>query len=190
LKYDVKKAGMAALFLSTKTEETPKKMRDICNVFWRIHLRESNLPLAPLDIQKEEYWKLKEDVMQTERYFLKELGFIVHTAHPHKFILNFLKILNQTSSKELAQRAWNYLNDGLRTNICLRFPPPVIATAAIYMAARDLAVPLPEEPKPWWELLIQLQKTLMKFVDPFINYIAYQKHNILHCKNLNQLHQK
>ena len=37
--------------------------------------------------------------------------------------------------------------------MCVRFKPEVIATAAIYLAARDLNIKLPEsEPHPWWGL--------------------------------------
>jgi uncharacterized membrane protein YbhN (UPF0104 family) len=53
--------------------------------------------------------------------------------------------------REFAQKAWNFLNDSLRTTVCLRFSAEVVATAAIYMAARLLRLPLPESP-PWWEL--------------------------------------
>jgi len=40
----------------------------------------------------------------------------------------------------------------LRTNACVSFSPEVIATSCIYLAARCLQIPLPERPKPWWEL--------------------------------------
>lgn len=42
------------------------------------------------------------------------------------------------------------MNDSLRTDIFLRYVPETIACACIFLGARDLGVPLPEEP-PWWE---------------------------------------
>jgi hypothetical protein len=42
-------------------------------------------------------------------------------------------------------------NDSLRTTLCLRFKPHIIACGAIFFAARRLAVALPEEP-PWWRV--------------------------------------
>lgn len=44
---------MGALYLSCKVGETPKKLRDVCNVFHRIYQRENNLSLDPLDVTKQ-----------------------------------------------------------------------------------------------------------------------------------------
>jgi len=79
-------------------------------------------------------------LLEIEKYILKELGFTFYNImdHPHKFILYYVKILD--GSTELAQRAWNYLNDSLRLDCCVRYRAEAIASAAIYMAARDLKV--------------------------------------------------
>lgn len=86
-----------------------------------------------------------------EKYILKELGFGFYNImdHPHKFILYYIKTLGGDSA--LAQRAWNYLNDSLRLDCCVRYRAELIACAAIFMAARDLRVKMPDSP-PWWEL--------------------------------------
>ena len=52
----------------------------------------------------------------------------------------------------LAQRAWNLANDALRTIVYVRHSAETVAAACIYIAARQLAVALPEEPQPWWTL--------------------------------------
>ena len=39
----------------------------------------------------------------------------------------------------------------LRTTLCVRFKPEVVACGVIYAAARRSGVPLPEDP-PWWTL--------------------------------------
>ena len=57
-----------------------------------------------------------------------------------KFILYYVRCLE--GSNALAQKAWSYLNDSMRTDLCVRFKAQVVASAAIFMAARSLKVQL------------------------------------------------
>lgn len=86
------------------------------------------------------YNVMKGVLFDVERVILKELGFSFYNImdHPHKFILYYIKILDDKG--ELAQRAWNYINDSLRLDCCVRYRAELVACAAIYMAARDLQV--------------------------------------------------
>jgi hypothetical protein len=43
---------MACLFLGAKVEESPKKIRDICNTFHRTFAREKGGPVELLDLGK------------------------------------------------------------------------------------------------------------------------------------------
>ena len=65
----------------------------------------------------------------------------------------------------MVQRSWSYMNDGQRTDIFLRYSAETIACACLFLAARveqvglinrlidiDLQIPLPLQPRPWWEL--------------------------------------
>jgi len=54
----------------------------------------------------------------------------------------------------LAQVAWNFVNDSLRTVLCLQYKPQLIASAAIYLASKFLKKQLNTGPdqKPWWEV--------------------------------------
>lgn len=49
------------------------------------------------------------ELSRTERHILKEMGFICHVEHPHKFISNYLATLE--TPPELTQEAWNLAND-------------------------------------------------------------------------------
>ena len=51
----------------------------------------------------QKYEELKRDLILVERYMLREFGFIMHVDHPHKFVLNYLTILDV--SKELRTKA-------------------------------------------------------------------------------------
>ena len=57
----------------------------------------------------QKYTELKNDLVRTERHLLKEMGFICHVEHPHKFISNYLATLE--APPELRQEAWNLAND-------------------------------------------------------------------------------
>lgn len=49
------------------------------------------------------------EISRTERHILKEMGFVCHVEHPHKFISNYLATLE--TPPELTQEAWNLAND-------------------------------------------------------------------------------
>jgi len=107
--------------------------------------------VTPMDYFSNAYFALKNNVIKAERRVLKELGFCVHVKHPHKVIITYLQILEHERNTALAQKAWNYMNDSLRTDVFLRFAPEKIGCACIFLAARVLKVVLPQKP-PWWEL--------------------------------------
>lgn len=82
---------------------------------------------------------------------LKEMGFMVYVEHPHKFIPNYLRTLGYDNDQDFIQAAWNYANDSLRTQLCLKFTPEVIATGCIALASRKVQILFPDD-LPWWEL--------------------------------------
>jgi hypothetical protein len=87
-------------------------------------------------------------------YLLRTLGFNVHVQHAHGVMVNYLQSLRLTSDTALSQRAWNYLNDGVRTTSYFSYPVHVLACAAIFAAARDTHQPLPDAPgAEWWKVL-------------------------------------
>jgi len=144
-----------ALFLATKVEECPRRARDVLNCFCHLSDKRAGKAPAPVDIYATAFVNLKDKLIRAEREILKELGFILYSEHPHKFILNYVKLLSPTKDKEpaLAQAAWNFINDSQRTNVCIRFAPEVICCAAIWFAARALGLKLPSHTEPpWWEL--------------------------------------
>lgn len=91
----------------------------------------------------------KTQVIKAERRVLKELGFCVHVKHPHKLIVMYLQVLGYEKNQRLMQSAWNYMNDSLRTDVFMRHPPETIASACIYLSARRLQLPMPNQP-PWY----------------------------------------
>lgn len=117
-------------------------------------------------ILDQNYINLKSQVIKAERRVLKELGFCVHVNHhPHKLIVMYLKYLEYETNQTLMQRAWNYMNDSFRTDVFVRYQPEKIACACIYLTARELGIPLPNNP-PWYGVF--------KATEQEIHNIVYQ----------------
>ncbi|XP_019452240.1 PREDICTED: cyclin-L1-1 isoform X2 [Lupinus angustifolius] len=147
-RFNVKKVAASCVWLASKLEESTRKARQVIIVFHRMECRRENLPMEHLDLYSKKYVDLKTELSRTERHILKEMGFICHVEHPHKFISNYLATLE--TPPELRQEAWNLANDSLRTTLCVRFKSEVVACGVVYAAARRFQVPLPENP-PWWK---------------------------------------
>lgn len=90
---------------------------------------------------------------------LNALGFNTHVALPHPLSITYLQTLDifttayppQTGTK-LARRALEHLNSALLSPqmLYLTHQPNALAVAAVYLAARELDVKLPEG--QWWEV--------------------------------------
>ncbi|XP_030944198.1 cyclin-L1-1-like isoform X2 [Quercus lobata] len=108
-RFNVKKVAASCVWLASKLEESPRKARQVLVVFHRMECRRENLPIEHLEVGSQKYHDLKTDLSRTERHILKEMGFVCHVEHPHKFISNYLATLE--TPPELRQEAWNLAND-------------------------------------------------------------------------------
>lgn len=150
-KYNVRLYAMACVYLAAKTEEHVRKMREFLAVFLNMKQRREGLTKEYYDVQSTAYMEAKAGLTKAERVVLRELGFVVHVEHPHKFISSFLSFLGLQRNKPLTQLAWSLMNDSMRTDLCVRLKPEAIACGCIYMASRKLQHPLPTQP-PWWHV--------------------------------------
>ncbi|KAH7285896.1 hypothetical protein KP509_33G050500 [Ceratopteris richardii] len=148
-RFNVKRVAASCVWLAAKLEESPRKAQHVLNVFNRMECRREEKPIELLDPFSKRYEELKVDLIRTERHLLKEMGFICHVEHPHKFIINYL--LQLQAPPDLMQEAWNLANDSLRTTLSVRFKSEVVACGVVYAAARRFKVSLPENP-PWWKV--------------------------------------
>lgn len=153
VRYPMETMAMGSIYLASKVEEKPCRIRDVINVFHHIKQVRAQKPITPL-IVDQNYIELKNQVIKAERRILKELGFCVHVKHPHKLIVVYLQLLQYEKNRQLMQMAWNYMNDALRTDVFMRFPPETIACACIYLTARRIGLPLPNNPH--WFLLCKV----------------------------------
>ncbi len=75
--------AMGSIFLSSKIEESPRRLRDVMNVFHHIKQLRTGKVIKPMAIDQQ-YNETKNHIIKAERRILKELGFCVHVKHPHK----------------------------------------------------------------------------------------------------------
>jgi cyclin L len=177
--FDVKVVSIAAFWLGAKLEEvieidspTKLRLRDILMVFYRVFRRKDNKILDILDPYSHRYDLLKTEVVRTERHVLRAFGFIVHVEHPHRFVLTFGQLLGL--DKELLQEAWNLANDSLRIPLCVRHKSEVVACGLLFLAARRLSVPMPENP-PWWEVFGVSQSQLLEVAVALVDLLKESK---------------
>ena len=97
------------------------------------------------------FFDMKRATIGGEALLLRKLGFNVNVQLPYGILVNYLQILEVVDNAELAQRAWNYLNDSFRSIVSIAFQPSTLAAAAIWLAARHLNERLPDS-QPWWDL--------------------------------------
>jgi len=152
VRYNFEHVAMGCVCLASKIEESPRRPRDVINVFSHIRQVRQGKPIKPVVLDPD-YIRLKNDVIKAERRVLKELGFCVHIKHPHKLIVMYLQVLSFEQNHKFLQMSWNFMNDSLRTDCFVRHQPETIACACIYLSARKLKIPLPRRPNSWYELL-------------------------------------
>uniref|UniRef100_A0A6M2ES18 B-like cyclin n=1 Tax=Populus davidiana TaxID=266767 RepID=A0A6M2ES18_9ROSI len=149
-KNDRRTIATVCMFLAGKVEETPRPLKDVILVSYEIMHKKD--PTATQRIkQKVVYEQQKELILLGERVVLATLGFDLNVHHPYKPLVEAIKKF-KVAQNALAQVAWNFVNDGLRTSLCLQFKTHHIAAGAIFLAAKFLKVKLPSDgEKVWWQ---------------------------------------
>ncbi|KAF9686005.1 hypothetical protein SADUNF_Sadunf03G0113500 [Salix dunnii] len=165
-KNDRRTIATVCMFLAGKVEETPRPLKDVILVSYDIMHKKD--PAAAQRIkQKEVYEQQKELILHGERVVLATLGFDFNVHHPYKPLVEAIKKF-KVAQNALAQVAWNFVNDGLRTSLCLQFKPHHIAAGAIFLAAKFLKVKLPSDgEKVWWQEFDVTPRQLEGWYPPF-----------------------
>jgi cyclin T len=160
----------ACLFLGGKVEETHKKLRDVIVETYKLRHKKE------IVMDSREYLDLREEILVAERQVLQAIAFDLTVEHPYKYLLNYVKVIE--GNRNLAQVAWNFVNDSLRTTLCLQFRPQLIASAAIYLASKFLKIQLtkPGE-KPWWEVFDAKIEDLEEISNQILD--LYDKNQVL-----------
>lgn len=149
-KNDRRTVATVCMFLAGKVEETPRPLKDVIIVSYEIIHKKDPSAVQKIK-QKDVYEQQKELILLGERVVLTTLGFDFNVHHPYKPLVEAIKKF-KVAQNSLAQVAWNFVNDGLRTSLCLQFKPHHIAAGAIFLAAKFLKVKLPSDgDRVWWQ---------------------------------------
>ncbi|BEJ16743.1 hypothetical protein CspHIS471_0601440 [Cutaneotrichosporon sp. HIS471] len=176
--FGVNDLSVSCLYLATKLNETPTRLRDIINTYMFLQARVRHLLSLPAgsplvrDLapgSKEEdiwkgfsfsvpsfhstvFWEWKEAIQYNELQVLKRLGFNMQVDLPYSHVINYLKILDLVFDDGVAQLCWSILNDALLTPLYAQHPTHVLAVASITLATRLRHLALPEG----WYLLFDV----------------------------------
>ncbi|KAG8217318.1 cyclin-like protein [Butyriboletus roseoflavus] len=157
---------MGALYLASKLEECPLRIRDLINIY-DLLLQRNTHALTPSIARKNAeqfkhtpmsyfgntFYDLKDAIVVAEMQILKRLGFNVHVVLPYGTLINYLRVLGLMNQKDACAKAWGYLNDALQTPAYALYAVPTIVSAAILLAVRHLGISLPSTPPNcWWDL--------------------------------------
>lgn len=143
--------AMGAVFLASKLQEAPLRMRDIVNTFDYL-LRRGGGDYDALDYFAQAFYDAKDRLVVAEMHLLKRVGFHTTCDLPFGYLVNHLRVLDLHERDDVVRRAWAFVNDMLKTPLPALEPPSLLSITAIYLATRQLGVALPLRPAPWWTL--------------------------------------
>lgn len=154
----------AALYLTAKPSAHPVSARQILTVFEYVSsLQPGQLASTESESKLGASWHLPEGHYEARKHalydiearILRVLGYQTHVALPHTLCINYLQTLDAFQSgagKTVVKAAFAHLNSALLSPqmLYLTHQPSALATAAIYLAARETNTKLPET--DWWEV--------------------------------------
>lgn len=142
--------------------QTPRNVLNVC-AYLISHPRSYLFSSSPVPdetsfdglVTEGAYQARRTRMWKAEGTILRTLGYQTHISLPFTLCINYLQTLEtfqHPSGKALASRAFAHLNTALLSPqlVYLTFQPTALATAAIYLAAKEVGVKLPED--EWWSV--------------------------------------
>ncbi|XP_075165474.1 cyclin Q [Haematobia irritans] len=166
--YDEYLIAASSLYLAGKIKDDPVKIRDVINVAHITLNRDS----SPLELG-DEYWSMRDAIVQAELLIARTLKFDLNIEHPHKFLLYYMKTLqdwlgtNVWSSMPIAKTAASYLQDFHHSPRILNYKPTHIAVCCLSLAMQTYGVQVP---------LTDESDDQSQWYTPFVSDITKEKH--------------
>lgn len=173
-KNDWQTVATACIFLACKAEETPRFLNDVVVVAYEMMSKGD--PSASRRIRQRDavFDKQKELILVGERLLLSTIAFELDIQLPYKLLVAALRRLGVLP--DLAKVAWNFLNDWLRTTLCLQYEPHYIAAGSLYLAAEYQNVKLrTEKGRVWWQEFDVSLKVLEEVVEEMHRLLGRKK---------------
>ncbi|TXT15755.1 hypothetical protein VHUM_00258 [Vanrija humicola] len=164
--FGVNDLSVSCLYLATKLNETPVRLRDLINTYMFLQARVQHLLALPAgtdlsalalggklwdglkfdvpSFHSTVFWEWKDAIQYNELQILKRLGFNMQVDLPYSHVVNYLRILDLVFEGDIAQRCWSILNDALLTPLYAQQPPHVLAVTSILLATRLERIALPD----------------------------------------------
>ena len=78
--------------------------------------------------------------LNAHHYNLQTIKFDLSVDHPYSSLIKYAKCLQNKGDsaklQKMVQMSWTFVNDSLRTTLCLRWEPEVIAIAVMHLAIK------------------------------------------------------
>lgn len=127
--------AMGALFLATKLTETPRRVREVVNVFHALSTVRLMQPYQGLDYIGGEYYDWRDRVTFSEAVLLRELGFqSLDIRTPYALLIHYCQLYGLLAKGDICRKGLGYLNDSYHTEVHVVFQPNVIACACLALA--------------------------------------------------------
>lgn len=151
-KHDRTIIATSCLFLASKVKETPRSLEKVILISYEIIHKFDPKTVQGILGKEGVYEEQRELIIHGEKLVLETLDFDLSVNLPYKPLVEAIRKFKISNSSALAQVAWNFVNDGLRTSLCLQLKPNKIAAGAVFLAAKFLKIKLPYDgQRSWWQ---------------------------------------
>lgn len=150
----MKWVAAACLFLATKGEEEPRRLRDVINLAHMVldeGIGDNSTASPPSGLTifvnmeppnlNDKYWESKKTIVETEQLVLRWLGFDAFVPHPHRAVTLLLgHMIREEQRDALVAVAFQLLNNALFYGPALHHGSLILACASIELAKRDIEI--------------------------------------------------
>lgn len=138
--------------MAGKVEEHPKRLEGILKGLAELSASQEPPLQGSMSSLCQNVLITREEVLALELVMLQVLCFDLVVDHPYRHVLKWAypaksdasgKSRHDEAADGLAQAAWGLANESLKTTLCLRVPPKVVALATLELAAEKLRAKAP-----------------------------------------------